>query len=102
MQSQQAAKEREDWTLRWELLTRSRRRRRQPPAPIHEQAPPEHGFTLTLSVGAVLYQPEKGDLQDANWLIDRADRAMYEAKRAGGDQVRLDRLDAGLLAHSAS
>lgn len=65
---------------------------------IREQSYAENGFSLSISLGAVIYQPEKGDVQDANWLIDRADRAMYEAKRAGGDQVSLERLDACCVA----
>ena len=64
---------------------------------IREQTFAEHGFTVTLSIGAVLYQPDKGDVPDANWLIDRADRAMYEAKRAGGNRLAVERLDAGLV-----
>lgn len=47
----------------------------------------EDEFDLTVSLGAVFYQPDRGDMQDANWLIDRADHAMYEAKRAGGNQL---------------
>lgn len=43
---------------------------------------------LTTSVGVIHYQPHQGDLLDANWLIDHVDKAMYEAKRGGGNQVR--------------
>jgi diguanylate cyclase (GGDEF)-like protein len=44
---------------------------------------------ITSSVGALHYQPEADDSLDANWLVDQVDKAMYEAKRNGGDQVRL-------------
>jgi diguanylate cyclase (GGDEF)-like protein len=41
-------------------------------------------IAITLSVGGTLYQPEKGDSADPNWLIDQADQLMYQAKRDGG------------------
>lgn len=44
---------------------------------------------MTTSVGAVHYRPTADDPLDANWLIDHVDKAMYEAKKNGGDQVRL-------------
>ena len=50
------------------------------------------GVRITSSVGAVHYQPEPEDPLDANWLIDQVDKAMYEAKRNGGDQVKLYQL----------
>ena len=44
---------------------------------------------ITSSLGAIHYVPNKDDAQDANWLVQQADQAMYEAKRQGGDQVAL-------------
>jgi diguanylate cyclase (GGDEF)-like protein len=43
-------------------------------------------LTLTISLGVAGLDP-KGD-EDIDGLIDRADRAMYQAKAAGRDQVR--------------
>jgi diguanylate cyclase (GGDEF)-like protein len=47
------------------------------------------GHRVTASVGLALVRPEDGDdPADALWrLIDRADAAMYEAKRRGRDRV---------------
>jgi diguanylate cyclase (GGDEF)-like protein len=47
------------------------------------------GHRVTASVGVALVRPEAGDdPADALWrLVDRADAAMYEAKRRGRDQV---------------
>ena len=47
------------------------------------------GHRVTASVGLALVRPEDGDdPADALWrLVDRADAAMYEAKRRGRDQV---------------
>jgi GGDEF domain-containing protein len=44
---------------------------------------------VTASVGLALVRPEDGDdASDALWrLVDRADAAMYEAKRQGRDRV---------------
>jgi GGDEF domain-containing protein len=44
---------------------------------------------VTASVGLALVRPEDGDdPADALWrLVDRADAAMYEAKRRGRDRV---------------
>ena len=44
---------------------------------------------MTTSIGAIHYQPCAGDPLDANWLFDHVDKAMYEAKRNGGNQVCL-------------
>ncbi|MFK7820860.1 MAG: HDOD domain-containing protein [Planctomycetaceae bacterium] len=49
----------------------------------------DSAIKMTTSVGALHYTPAKGDTADSNWLIDYADKAMYEAKRNGGDQVCL-------------
>jgi diguanylate cyclase (GGDEF)-like protein len=45
--------------------------------------------TVTVSIGVALAPPGSGDdVTDALWrLIDRADAAMYEAKRTGRDRV---------------
>ena len=44
---------------------------------------------LASSIGALHYRPDADDPLDANWLIDHVDKAMYEAKKNGGNQVRL-------------
>ncbi len=44
-------------------------------------------ITVTSSIGAVHYQPLAEDPAGAHWLIDTVDKAMYEAKRGGGDQI---------------
>jgi len=51
------------------------------------RTPDGHG--VTTSVGVALNRPNDGeDPTDALWrLIDRADAAMYEAKRLGRDRV---------------
>ena len=51
--------------------------------------PSDEAVHVTSSIGAVHYQPGKRDARDASWLIHEVDQAMYEAKRNGGDQVRL-------------
>lgn len=51
--------------------------------------PSDPSVRITSSVGAVHYQPGKRDDIDASWLVHEVDQAMYEAKRNGGDQVRL-------------
>lgn len=47
----------------------------------------QHRFTVTTSIGATLAQP--GDL--AEDVIARADRALYDAKRAGGNRIDVHR-----------
>lgn len=39
---------------------------------------------ITVSIGVASYP---NDAQDAETLVDRADKAMYEAKRAGRNKV---------------
>ena len=46
---------------------------------------------ISLSIGCTIYQPVRGDSVDANWLIDRADQSMYEAKKMGGDSVSVQK-----------
>jgi diguanylate cyclase (GGDEF)-like protein len=58
-------------------------------ADIAAAAVEDSEIKMTTSVGALHYTPVKGDSTDTNWLIDYADKAMYEAKRNGGDQVWL-------------
>ena len=55
----------------------------------------EHAVELDVSIGIALY-PQHGDTVDA--LMERADRAMYEAKRSGGGVAFYD----GMLALRAS
>ncbi len=52
-------------------------------------APSDAGRGVTASIGVALVRPVDGeDPTDALWrLIDRADAAMYEAKRLGRDRV---------------
>jgi len=44
-----------------------------------------HEAHLTMSMGAAVFQPGKGD--NANAVVNRADRGVYLAKERGGDQV---------------
>ncbi len=55
----------------------------------------EFNRTLTCSLGAVLYEPQDATAVRAEALIKEADRAMYEAKRRGGDHVYMATCDAG-------
>ena len=57
----------------------------------------EFDRTITCSVGAVLYVPQDSTAMRADALIKEADRAMYEAKRRGGDRVHLTTCDVGKL-----
>jgi PleD family two-component response regulator len=47
------------------------------------------GHAVTASIGVALSRPAEGeDVPEAMWrLVDQADLAMYEAKRAGRDRV---------------
>ena len=55
------------------------------------------GHTVTASIGVALTRPADGeDAAEALWrLVDRADAAMYEAKRRGRDQVATARAPRG-------
>jgi len=55
----------------------------------------EFDRTITCSLGAVLYVPQDSTAVRADALIKESDRAMYEAKRRGGDRVYLATCDAG-------
>ena len=45
---------------------------------------------IRLSCGGSFYQPKKGDSANPNWLIDQADRSMYDSKRRGGGCVSIE------------
>ncbi len=47
---------------------------------------------VRFSVGAVFYQPVRGDRPDPNWLIDQADRSMYLAKKLEKVRVSVQKL----------
>lgn len=53
---------------------------------------------VSLSVGCAIYQPVRGDATDANWLIDQADQSMYQAKKAGGNSVSVQKFTGSQLA----
>ena len=61
----------------------------------------EFDRTITCSLGAVLYVPQDFMVVRADTLIKEADRAMYEAKRRGGDRVYLATCEAGKWALGA-
>lgn len=46
--------------------------------------------TVTCSLGAVLYEPKDGTTIRPEALIMEADRAMYEAKRRGGNRLHFE------------
>lgn len=46
---------------------------------------------ISLSLGCTIYQPAAGDPADLNWLIDQADKSMYQVKKSGGDSVSIQR-----------
>ncbi len=50
---------------------------------------------LTCSVGAAWYVPQPGASVRPEAIIKAADKAMYEAKRQGGDQMVMSLLEAG-------
>ena len=50
---------------------------------------------ITCSLGAVLYVPQENNAVRADALVKEADRAMYEAKRCGGDRVYVATCEAG-------
>ena len=64
---------------------------------IASQIPPlqvlGESHCMSLSAGCVFYQPQRGDVVDVNWLIEQADRAMYRAKKNGGDTVAIERVN---------
>jgi diguanylate cyclase (GGDEF)-like protein len=47
---------------------------------------PFQGVTVTVSIGATA--PRSGEEEDLDAILERADAAMYEAKKAGGNRVR--------------
>ena len=51
--------------------------------------------TISCSLGAALYLPQKSTVIRADALIKQADRAMYQAKRRGGDRVCMATCDTG-------
>lgn len=55
----------------------------------HSGAPEAGGQRVTVSIGIALWRPGDGGIGPA---LERADRALYRAKAAGGDCVRLDGL----------
>ncbi len=63
----------------------------------------EPAHNITCSIGAAYYVPQKGSSVRPDMLIKEADRAMYEAKRKGGDRTVLSSLEAGKwVAHSVA
>ena len=63
---------------------------------IAEQIPPlkiqHQEIDVRFSVGAIFYQPERGDRPNPNWLIDQADQAMYIAKKQKTSRVAIQKL----------
>ena len=51
-----------------------------------------HSFRLTCSIGVATYSKESGALSIEN-VFDEIDRAMYEAKNAGRNAIRVARMD---------
>ena len=56
---------------------------RQPIAGLPE------GYSVTASVGIAVYSPDHSSQESSDSLILRADAAMYQAKRSGGDRATL-------------
>ena len=57
-----------------------------PPFPPWRSAPARTGKTSTVSIGVARYR--QGESQES-W-IERADRAMYQAKQAGRNRIVLE------------
>jgi diguanylate cyclase (GGDEF)-like protein len=60
-----------------------------------ELKPAIYDQTITCSLGTALYKPEESAVVRSEALIKEADRAMYEAKRRGGNRVYMATRDAG-------
>jgi diguanylate cyclase (GGDEF)-like protein len=56
-----------------------------PPLPMADEEP----MPMSLSAGCVFLNPDPNEPPDINWLIDEADRLMYEVKNRGGRNVAL-------------
>ena len=52
----------------------------------------EDNIALSSSVGAVFYSPRQGGVLHVDEILAEADRAMYEAKQQGGNQVQVHHL----------
>ncbi len=57
------------------------------------EVPSDHGpLRVTVSCGAVMWEPSQGEVPSALDLIRAADRSMYVVKQKGGGSVALDRI----------